>query len=1377
MKKLHIITLVFCLMASFPAFSGQVIETGIYETGYTGSGTRGADITVNPAIGEKLIIRLKADWADGTSHFSFIVTSAESGVVCAISNDFPTVGDITDGGNGFTVCQIDNTTDTLYTISGRQHCLPRRDFTCPPIPYVFEAYWTSNGVFSDTLLADQQLAPISMMSNRDFSMQWQLWDANNEAVTVHATGLPPGLTIDATGLISGHLGDDAVGDHLTRLSVTNESGDSVNTTLEWSLSSGRPVLLENGVTNTRLIKAYYIKPGPGKKLTVTTSSSTRFAMSILEADPATIHGRIGKICRSRSLGEAEGFGCFGGKAIIPYTEDVTYLVRLGCDQRDYDCIESTTFREISAEWSPSSIAAAMSADGRYIAFDSASSDLVQGDTNNATDVFVYDRVSAETTRVSVSSDGLQGNNESASPAISANGRYIAFYSSASNLDLAEGSSGPNSVYVHDRITGETTQVRADEMPRALQRKLSISADGNFIAFVASFDPRSSVVDYIDRIYLYDRSTDEVTLLAGWWDNSPSMSADGRYIAYYNAWSVINVYDRVSDSHNDIVSVYGSDVLNPSLSADGRYVTFESNANLVFNDTNNANDIFLSDTVTGTLTRISVPVAGSADEADGDSYSPSISPDGRYVVFMSDASNLLVNDTGHTGDPFVYDRDTNLLSRIDLENGYSGSSFPAMDAFGRQVLAAILRGEKPPSPDPAPEAAVLITSRVNGQSTAKPGSIITAGSELTWVYTVENAGTSVLNDVTVTVRQKSPVLGSWETVCTLGTIEGGKSALCEVAGIATDGGANISLNVVRGTTGSGEVVESTNRAFYQGSSILRISAGINGLERNEGSITSLVMSEDGHYIAFSSGLSDLVVDDTNDADDIFLYDRVSGVLNRISISNDGSRIFRSNVAISADGRYIAYSSNSNLVPDDNDYYRDDIYLYDRQTDTTSLVPFSHETQLAYYDEPSISADGRYIVARERIKKDFNRWLESSGRVLLYDRVAGTTTEVPVFGDAQVIDLGIPSITGDGKFIVFTSRDELFPNSFGNISEGIFFHELANGETQLLPLKHENVFYNDSVVTSADGRYVAFQTYASLMPEDIDRSQDVYVYDRVKREIDLASRIDVGRNDIGYWSVSISPDGRYTLFNAIQQGFTYVYDRLTGQTTHALQGIDDYDQETIWAGAVTNGQYMAFKSKSDNLVPGDTNGKEDLFLYELNKPSSPEEPAMAITVQVNNQVATKPGPVLSVGSNLTWTYIANNGGNTTLHDVTVRARQKFRFFGEWQTVCSLGSLEAGESASCEAMDLVTEGPYIALIVVRGTTNTGEVVESTFKVFYQGIPAAVDSRLTWKRGIALELLEAKGFDQSIHAAYLAEINTSTSVSELHAIILRMRSSNGLH
>jgi hypothetical protein len=177
------------------------------------------------------------------------------------------------------------------------------------------------------------------------------------------------------------------------------------------------------------------------------------------------------------------------------------------------------------------------------------------------------------------------------------------------------------------------------------------------------------------------------------------------------------------------------------------------------------------------------------------------------------------------------------------------------------------------------------------------------------------------------------------------------------------------------------------------------------------------------------------------------------------------------------------------------------------------------------------------------------------------------------------------------------------------------------------------------------------------------------------------------------------------------------------------------------------------------------------YELNMTGS--TPSMSLDVSVNNQSALKPGPLLSSGSVTNWTYTVTNTGNTTLNNIEITGKQKLPSVGSWQSLCSIAAIQPGATGTCSTTETAISEIYKALIVARGT-GAGNTVEDSSQAFYFGQTAVSDPRLDTKRNITLDVLEAKGFDQATYDALLAEINAATSVSELHAIIVRMRSGN---
>jgi Tol biopolymer transport system component len=351
-----------------------------------------------------------------------------------------------------------------------------------------------------------------------------------------------------------------------------------------------------------------------------------------------------------------------------------------------------------------SMAPAISADGRYVAFVSWSTNLVSGDTNGFGDVFVRDRESGITTRISVASDGTQANGESYEPAISADGRYIAFTSEASNL-VAGDTNKQSDVFVHDMATGSTVRASVASDGTAGNggsRGAAISSDGRYLVFES--DASNLVAGDTNQqtdVFLRDLqagTTERVNL-------SPSgaeavgmslgavVSDDGRYVAFAStAANLISPPDAngtwdvfVRDRTNATVvrvSVSSSGVegngasLAASISADGRFVAFESQAtNLVGGDTNGRADVFVRDLIAGTTSRVSVGTAGVQGNAP--STHPSLSSDGRYVTFVSEASNLVTGDTNNMQDVFIYDQQAGATVRVSV------------DAFGAQAQGASL----------------------------------------------------------------------------------------------------------------------------------------------------------------------------------------------------------------------------------------------------------------------------------------------------------------------------------------------------------------------------------------------------------------------------------------------------------------------------------------------------------------------------------------------------------------------------------------------------------------------------------------------------------------------------------------------------------------
>jgi len=323
----------------------------------------------------------------------------------------------------------------------------------------------------------------------------------------------------------------------------------------------------------------------------------------------------------------------------------------------------------------------ISADGRFVAFESAANNLVSGDTNGASDVFVHDRATGITERISMDSSGLQANGASHYPSLSADARYVAFASSASNLVPGD-NNGKWDVFVRDRLAGWTERVSTSTAGLEADRdsyKPEVSADGRCVAFVSSATNLiAGDTNAAQDVFLHDRLTGTTELVSvassgGHADSTsswPAVSDNGRYVAFWSSAS--NLVGGDTNGMDDVflrdrrrgitlrvsVATGGSQSYGHcgfiTISGDGGCIAFQSSASdLVSNDTNPVSDIFVRDVRAGTTERVSVSTAGS--QVSGPAYSASISASGRYIAFLDVSSDLVSGDTNGYADMFIHDR--------------------------------------------------------------------------------------------------------------------------------------------------------------------------------------------------------------------------------------------------------------------------------------------------------------------------------------------------------------------------------------------------------------------------------------------------------------------------------------------------------------------------------------------------------------------------------------------------------------------------------------------------------------------------------------------------------------------------------------------------
>jgi hypothetical protein len=364
----------------------------------------------------------------------------------------------------------------------------------------------------------------------------------------------------------------------------------------------------------------------------------------------------------------------------------------------------------------------VSADGRYVAFTSSATNLHPSDTDTSTDVFVRDVISETITLVSraTGASGAKGNGSG--PAISADGRYVAFSSPATNLHPAD-SDTLIDIFVRDLVANTTTLVsRADGVNGAKSNGASsdmtgpaISADGRYVAFPSmGTNLDAADTDTFNDVYVRDVIANTTTLVsratgaAGVKSNSgsagASVSGDGRHVAFGSFatnldpaatnGSGVYVRDLATDTTTLVSRGPGAtgpagdggswDGEGPSISGDGRFVAFASNStNLHPDDTSGDSDVFVRDVTSNTNVLVSRSAVAGA-EATG--FEPSISADGRFVSFRSSATTVHPDDTDAFADIFVRDIAagvTKLVSRASGANGAKANNH----SFNRNAISA------------------------------------------------------------------------------------------------------------------------------------------------------------------------------------------------------------------------------------------------------------------------------------------------------------------------------------------------------------------------------------------------------------------------------------------------------------------------------------------------------------------------------------------------------------------------------------------------------------------------------------------------------------------------------------------------------------------
>jgi Tol biopolymer transport system component len=798
--------------------------------------------------------------------------------------------------------------------------------------------------------------------------------------------------------------------------------------------------------------------------------------------------------------------------------------------------------------------ARFSADGRFVVFTSLASDLVPGDSNSARDVFLRDLETGLTSLVSVNLEGnASGNGSSQNP-------FVLFESTAS--DLVQGdTNGLADLFIRDMKNRETRLVAA---------AIPVPPQGRTLPFSAVMTPDARYVAYIGgtELYLHDTSSGQTT-----WVNAsggftitnavasgPALSRDGNIVAFKSSLPPLDpsprlrlIYiDRLAGKTNviategDAMNPLANDLSDVELSFDGRFAAYEQR------NPDGTCQICLWDATSQTTEVVTKNMEGNP--ANSLSRSPMLSDDGRYVTFLSSASDLVThNAPGAPGTFQLYTRDmqegvTRLVSMGPDGQACLGGDigFVSMSADGRYI-GFQARGDDLTTGDYNLSYDVYVWDRESG--------VVELASE--------RMGQS---------PSATPNASSWLSTY---SISGDGRLL-----VFSSDASNLVPNDTNDITDVfvHDLVEKTTAL---------VSVSLDGSKHGSGPSRNAVISLDGRWVAFESYATNLVgLTDTNRASDIFLRDLHTGVTQLVSVNADGTA--SGNLAsfapgISADGRFILLGSvASNLVAGVADSNRQmDIFVRDMVAQTTYLVSMGSSadtTDLWGAQSPFMSRDGRYTVFTRR--GVYMHDLHARTNRLIRQHMASTARAARFSDDGKWVGVSVDLPVG---------------------SE-VLLYELASGATSLICTN-----CSDPSMTS-DARFIAYQ---ARVPGPVP-STDIWLYDR-----DNGSSVLVSVNESGAGPANgpsskpvISPDGRWVIFQSEasdlvpfdhnQLSDLFARDLFTGKTirlSNSHNGHHAGDDFSMVPVMSQNGSTAAFVSFASNLNSGDMNSAGDIFAVRL------------------------------------------------------------------------------------------------------------------------------------------------------------------------------------
>ncbi len=748
----------------------------------------------------------------------------------------------------------------------------------------------------------------------------------------------------------------------------------------------------------------------------------------------------------------------------------------------------------------------LSADGRWVVFESLATNLVpQPDNNRETDLYLRDAISNRTFLVSVNEHGdAAGSGRSYSPSLTPDGRWVAFVSQATDL-APGGANALEAVFVRDRQSATTvcasTNVTLYFSTSYRCYHPVISDNGQWVSFLADAANGSPAL-----VFRHDLQSGQTTLVAS---NAPAacwphLSTTGRFMSYENG---TNVYVRDDELGTNLLVSVNADATGPAnapshtsvLTADGSRAIFVSAAtDLVTNAVNGESQLYLRDFGSSATILVSANPAGQGTGRNMDVSWPAVSADGQTVVFESEDSDLVDGDNNRAADIFQRNLNTGTIVAVSAR----AAELPARTGVGQAMVA--------PGGISADGRFVAFTSfdsdLVAGDTNRWPDIFLrdqsTGGIQLVsgraddgiepgpiWPPVVSADGRYV-----AFARQSTDVA----------------AAVAEILRWDRDTGELIPVpQKIRGVTyllqpdfthlaispdGGKIAFDGQDTSYFRTNVFLMdlatgekqlVSADPTGSSPANGDSHYPVFSPDGRWLTFQSRATDLVTNTLNTAfrtDQLFALDLQQDRTILVSLAADGSGIFGNNTGavFSADSKVVAFTA-ANAYNSGNR-----VYAHQLDTEAADFV-------CSNGFNPTLSGDGRWIAY------ELPRENQAIHDIVAMDRQTGETNLVSVNreGTAGGNDSSFaPSFSRDGRYVVFASRAGDLVENDTNVFTDVFVRDVVAGTTLLVSLNRDGTtagqWGSSAPVLAADGRTVAFASFSGdLADGDYNEMRDVFV----------------------------------------------------------------------------------------------------------------------------------------------------------------------------------------------------------------------------------------------------------------------------------------------